>query len=432
MKSRIQKNMQCDGWRAGAILHRTSVLWALLCAVLFAAVLLIGCSGDGISVEASDTTTVSVESSLAGDATGEGLSAPNTPSKKSESKKKPSSQKKIYPLTVQFIDVGQADAALVGSKGHYMLIDGGNRSDSSLIYSVLKRKNIRALDMVVGTHAHEDHIGGLPGAYQFASVSRTICPTRSYNSDAFRNFAAAAKKSGGIHIPSVGTHYKLGAADVTVLGVNGGSDVNDTSIVLMVSYGKTSILFAGDAGRDAEQAILNRGTSLDADVLKVGHHGSASSTTYPFLREIMPRYGVISVGSGNSYGHPTDDALSRLRDADVKVFRTDMQGDIKLSSNGSKIKISVERNKSANTLRAPSASRSSGSSRGYGVVPPVTSGGGSSRAKADYVLNLNTKKFHYPSCSSVDDMAAHNKKYFEGPRKKVIAMGFVPCKRCNP
>ena len=121
---------------------------------------------------------------------------------------------------------------------------------------------------------------------------------------------------------------------MTILGVNGGSDTNDTSIVLKVTYGKTSFVFAGDAERDAEQAILNRGTDISATVLKVGHHGSDTSTSYLWLREVMPDYAVISVGKGNSYGHPTDDTLSRLRDADVKTYRTDLNGDITFTSDG--------------------------------------------------------------------------------------------------
>lgn len=122
--------------------------------------------------------------------------------------------------------------------------------------------------------------------------------------------------------------YSLGRAKVTILGVNGGSDTNDTSIVLKVTYGKTSFVFAGDAERDAEHAILNRGTDISATVLKLGHHGSDTSTSYLWLRELIPDYTVISVGKGNSYGHPTDDTLSRLRYADVKTFRTDLNGDI--------------------------------------------------------------------------------------------------------
>ena len=236
---------------------------------------------------------------------------------------------------IQFIDVGQADAALVSCDGHYMLIDGGNKADSNVIYAILKRNNITHLDVVVGTHAHEDHIGGLPGAYQYATADKTLCPVTSYSSKAFQNFASAAKeKGGGITIPRVGDTFYLGSARVEILGVNEDSDPNNTSIVLRIDYGQTSFLFTGDAEREAEQKMLNRGANLSATVLKVGHHGSNSSTTYPFLREVMPAYAVISVGTGNTYGHPTENTLSRLRDADVQVFRTDRQGDVFCSSDG--------------------------------------------------------------------------------------------------
>ena len=126
----------------------------------------------------------------------------------------------------------------------------------------------------------------------------------------------------------------IGSARVEILGVNEDSDPNNTSIVLRIDYGSTSFLFTGDAERESEQKMLNRGANLSATVLKVGHHGSNSSTTYPFLREVMPEYAVISVGTGNTYGHPTENTLSRLRDAQVQVYRTDRNGDVFCSSDG--------------------------------------------------------------------------------------------------
>lgn len=175
------------------------------------------------------------------------------------------------------------------------------------------------------------YIGGLPGAYQFADVELTICPVTEYDSEAFEDFATAA---GTIVVPSVGDEYERGSATVSILGLNAGVDPNDTSIILKIVYGDTSFLFTGDAEYVAEQAVLNSGGDISATVLKVGHHGSDTSTSYLWLREIMPQYAIIPVGKDNSYGHPTDVVLSRLRDADVTVYRTDLHGDIYITSDG--------------------------------------------------------------------------------------------------
>lgn len=238
-------------------------------------------------------------------------------------------------FSIHFIDVGQADAALIQCDGHYMLIDGGNREDSDLMYSVLKAAGVAHLDMVVGTHAHEDHIGGLAGALNAADADLVLCSTTEYDSKAFANFKKyAEERGGGIQIPSVGDTYPLGAAQVQILGVNSSADGNNTSIVLKIWYGETSFLFTGDLEREGESVLLDSGYDLSATVLKVGHHGSDDATSYPFLREIIPSYAVISVGEGNDYGHPHDGALSRLQDAGATVFRTDLHGDIFCVSDG--------------------------------------------------------------------------------------------------
>lgn len=315
-------------------------------------------------------------------------------------------------FSIRFIDVGQADSALVECDGHYMLIDGGNKEDSSLIYTVLKQNEIRHLDIIVGTHAHEDHIGGLPGALNYASADITLCPVTDYSSEAFSDFKKYAEMNGGgLTVPEAGGTYELGSADIKILGVNGGSDTNDTSIILKITYGETSFLFTGDAEREAEQAVLASGEDLAADVLKVGHHGSSTSTTYPFLRAVMPDYAVISVGEGNSYGHPADDTLSRLRDADVEIYRTDLQGDIICRSDGKEVTFETGRRTDQEFSEGTSAA----------AVPGTT-----------YILNTNTEKFHDPSCKSVTQMREENKREYTGTREEVIGMGYSPCGNCNP
>ncbi len=337
-------------------------------------------------------------------------------------------------FSIHFIDVGQADAALVECDGQYMLIDGGNKADSNVIYSVLKNRNVSKLHIVVATHSHEDHIGGIPGAYNFAGADITLCPVKDFDSNAFASFKNYAESvGGGITVPSVGDKYTLGSAVIEILGVNSTPETNNTSIVLVITYGETRFLFTGDAEREAEQVILDSGVDLSAALLKVGHHGSENSTTYPFLREIMPEYAVISVGEGNTYGHPTDAALSRLRDADVKVYRTDMQGDIFCVSDGKNITVSVERNPDADTLSGSSV-----------IVPPATEPPATEAPVTelpvteqppigtDYVLNTDSKKFHYPSCNSAKKIKDENKAYHTGTRDELIAMGYDPCGNCDP
>ena len=343
---------------------------------------------------------------------------------------------------VHFIDVGQADAALVLCDGKAMLIDGGNAEDSSLLYTYLKNHNISQLDYVIGTHAHEDHIGGLAGALNYASVGTAYCPATSYDTKAFGNFVKALDKHGvSITVPSTGDSFTLGSATCTILAVNtDSSDPNNTSIVLRIVYGDTSFLFTGDAEREVEQTILNRGANINSTVLKVGHHGSESSTSYVWLREIMPQYAVISVGKDNSYGHPTEEVLSRLRDAEVKTFRTDLQGDIICVSDGKNVTFTVERNADADVFGGiggnstqqtnppetnPPETEPPATTQPPETDPPADNG-------RDYVVNTSTKKFHYPSCSSADDIKDSNRWDYHGTRDDLIDMGYVPCKRCDP
>ena len=254
-------------------------------------------------------------------------------------------------FAVHFIDVGQADGALILCDGQAMLIDGGNAEDSNLMYAYLKKQGVTHLDYVIGTHAHEDHIGGLAGALNYATAGKVYCPVTDYDSKAFQNFKKAAKNRGcDLTVPKVGETFRLGSATCNILAVNTQKDTNNTSIILRISYGETSLLFTGDAEREVEQALLEKGAPLHSTVLKVGHHGSDTSTGYAFLREVAPAYAVISVGKGNSYGHPTEEVLSRLRDAEVTTFRTDLQGDILCTSDGKTVTFTPARNKTADVF----------------------------------------------------------------------------------
>lgn len=339
---------------------------------------------------------------------------------------------------IHFIDVGQADAALVLCDGHAMLIDGGNSADSSLIYSYLRNHGITFLDVIVATHGHEDHVGGLSGALNYASVGKAYCSVDSYDSDSFNDFIKyLGKQNKTITVPKTGETFELGSSTVRIVGVNGNAaDHNNSSIVLRIEYGETSFLFTGDAEREAEQTILNSGYDLKSTVLKVGHHGSDSSTSYVFLRTVAPKYGVISVGEGNSYGHPTEATLSRLRDADVTVYRTDLQGTIICSSNGKDVSFSVTKNKDADTLVSPNKSKPSIAIPAAPSQSPQSDDSGTDTVEeatgTNYVGNKNTKKFHYDWCGSVGKMKESNKYYYTGTRDEMIAKGYTPCGNCKP
>lgn len=249
-------------------------------------------------------------------------------------------------LAVHYIDVGQADCALVLCDDNSMLIDGGNADDSRLVASYLKNMGIEELDYVVCTHAHEDHAGGLAGALSVADAKHVYAPKREANTKAYKNFKKKAlEKAGKIEHPSVGETVYLGSGTVEFLGpvTEKNKDTNSTSIVLKITYGATSFLFTGDAERDEEEDILNNGANLKSTVLKVGHHGSSASTSYPFLRAVMPQYAVISCEKGNSYGHPHRETMSRLNDAEIEIYRTDEQGNIVMTSDGSNITVVTER-----------------------------------------------------------------------------------------
>ena len=316
---------------------------------------------------------------------------------------------------VHYLDVGQGDCSLVLCDGHAMLIDGGESSESSKVYAYLKQHGVSHLDYMVATHAHSDHIGGLSGALNYATVDTAFCPVTDYDSKTFDSMVKYLDKQGiGITVPSAGDEFMLGSAHVQILGPQKNYDYpNDTSIVMKVTYGETSFLFTGDAERTAEADILDAGYDLSSTVLKVGHHGSDTSTSYPFLREIMPEFAVIQVGKDNSYGHPTEDTLSRLRDADVKVYRNDLQGDIVCSSDGKVVTFTTMENESVQTN--PTV-----------VVTPDMNEPDDAE---EYIGNKNSKKFHLPTCKSLP--AEKNRIYFES-RQAAVEAGQSPCGNCNP
>lgn len=322
-------------------------------------------------------------------------------------------------VEVHFIDVGQADAALLISDNEVMLIDGGNAPDSNLIYSYLTKHNIIHIDYMIGTHAHEDHMGGLSGALSKATVGTVFAPKTENDAKFYQSFKRLVSEKGlSITNPQSGQTFKLGSCKVQLYcpTYESASDLNNTSIMTKVVCGETSFLFTGDAEAEEERDIINQGYDLSATVLKAGHHGSDTSSSYVFLREVMPEYVVISVGKNNQYGHPDEGALSRFRDVGAKTYRTDLQGDIILQSNGKEITVNTQKNATIEVNP---------------TVPPVVEEENivENTPSSSYIGNKNSKKFHYPSCHSLP--IEKNRRYFNS-RSEAISSGYDPCKNCNP
>ncbi len=256
-------------------------------------------------------------------------------------------------FAVHFIDVGQGDAALILCDNKSMLIDGGKAQVSDIIYTYLKKQNITHLDYLVCSHADADHVGGLSGALSAVSVDTVYAPKTEADTKTYQNFKRKVQEQNlEIQHPEHGSSFDFGSSTVKVLApvYEDENDRNNSSIVLKIIYGSTSFLFTGDAEDKSEKAMIEQGYDLSADVLKVSHHGSAGATSYRFLREVLPEYAIISVGK-NNYGHPTEKVLSLLRDAETKVYRTDLQGDIIVRSDGSNVSVDVSRNADIDTLK---------------------------------------------------------------------------------
>lgn len=249
-------------------------------------------------------------------------------------------------LKVHYIDVGQADCILIQiPNGKNVLIDAGNNADSSTVVSYLQNQRVKRLDVVVGTHPHEDHIGSLDTVINTFDIGQVVMPKKASTTRTYSNVITAIINKGlKITEAKAGLQLSLGNEVVARLlapNSTGYDDVNDCSAVLQLVYGKNIFLFSSDANALSENEMMNTGYDLRADVLKVGHHGSSSATTSAFLNKVSPKYAVISVGKGNSYGHPTQATLDKLANAGVKVYRTNESGTIIAESDGSNITFRV-------------------------------------------------------------------------------------------
>lgn len=229
-------------------------------------------------------------------------------------------------LKVYFFDVGQADSMLIQNNGENMLIDAGNNEDGEMLVNNLKTLGVEKIDYLVGTHPHEDHIGGMDDIINNFSIGKIFMPNVTTNTKTFEDVIDAAKnKDLQIETPKIGDEFTVGNANCGVVYVGADKEnLNLSSIIIKLNYNNLSYLFTGDA----EAEIENKIDVGKINILKVAHHGSDTSSSEKFVKETAPEVAIISVGKDNSYGHPSDEIIKRYEEVGSKIYRTDEVGNI--------------------------------------------------------------------------------------------------------
>lgn len=246
-------------------------------------------------------------------------------------------------LSISFIDVGQADSILIKEQNEYILIDAGNNADGEKLVAYLKSLGIESFKYVIATHPHEDHIGGMDEIIDNFTINNFYMPDAITTTRTFEDVLnALERKKINIHIPTKNEDFSLNKTKIKVLYVGGEEkDLNDTSIVLKVEFENISFLLMGDASKKVEDQLDVK--NLKSDVLKIGHHGSKTSTSKDFLAAVAPKYAVISVGKDNNYHHPSAPTLKLLAKHNITVYRTDEDGTVTMITDGDNIEIKTRK-----------------------------------------------------------------------------------------
>ena len=311
-------------------------------------------------------------------------------------------------LYVSYINVGQGDSIFIKIGDCDILIDAGTSSNGSNVVNYMKNQGVDDIELMVNTHPDSDHYGGLTTVMNNFKVEQAwVSPYSKTANTTLKN--NLSNRGISYKTPSVGTTFTYDNMKLKVLyNGSGASDSNDSSLVLKLEYGNYSFLFTGDISSTIENKLVSSGVDLKCDVLKVAHHGSKYSSASNFLNATGADYGVICVGAGNSYGHPTSDALNRLSGAGISVYRTDLDGNVVFSTDGS-------------TLTLPGGTSVGGSSSSG-------SSGSSGSATQYFIGNTESKIFHLPTCGHLPAVSKQNWMY--NYWWIINIAGYTPCGHC--
>ncbi|MDO4632454.1 MAG: ComEC/Rec2 family competence protein [Eubacteriales bacterium] len=330
------------------------------------------------------------------------------------------------------LDVGQGLSILCETNGEYLLYDGGGRSHSSYVVAYLKKHGIDRLRYMIVSHYDEDHIAGLVGVLNTTEVDMILSPDYEADTKIYDSFRQMAEK-GNVEEehPEAGDSYQFGEADIQILGPMNydEADENNDSLAVRISTDEFSAVITGDAEFDEEADIVNSGLPLESDLYVVGHHGSSSSSSEELLDAMGASAAFISAGEDNSYGHPTEQTLEALNERGTDIYRTDLQGEVTCTVSDGEISFSEQ----------PAEVSVSDENQAWvenvsdeNAVPEDSISDENTSTGRNYVLNTNTKKFHYPDCKSVGQMKEKNRQEYTGTREELIASGYDPCGNCNP
>jgi competence protein ComEC len=334
-------------------------------------------------------------------------------------------------LTAHFIDVGQGDSILLQFNGKNVLIDGGTHDTGPIVETYLRNHGVSSLDLLVSTHPHEDHIGGLITILKDIPVKQVLDSGQPHSSQVYETFLTLIdKKNIPYNVAQRGQKINLDKdLIIDVLSPPPtlfSDDLNQNSIVLKVTYNKVSFLFTGDAGAEAESSLISTSYDLKSDILKVGHHGSSSATSTAFLDDVKPAISIIEVGAGNDYGHPTQQTLNALKGVGATIYRTDTSGNIMITTNGLTYSTTTQK-PSGNTDSTISQTRTATdfAQASEPITTPSTVSGEA------FVGSSKSDKYHYPSCSGAKKIKPANLVTFSSS-EEARAQGYSPCGICHP